>query len=580
MTLAPTFLSELLYASHKPSYECSQTVTNLLCDHLPIKAASFYSYFEETKILSLRAQTGLNYKDYRSFELPLESLAGSAITSGRPVYENNPMDSDGYRDKVLLRKHNLTKFVAFPLLAGSCIESFGENLCQKFSGVICIYPNEQHPIEHSTIDNLSKLVGEVYDFSVKTDRILLRSDIVNSTITSKDLNSFLHKVIKLLAENWWLEASSVFLHDFRNDTLYMRATTGVNTHLRLLERIYCNTDTDRMTVRCFRKQRPLTILYPDKTNPDGKYKEQVDSDKKSEVYIPIFEPTDREGQTEIAGVFRSINRVVARDDVIETCCHGWEDASILLFVAEVIGVISHLFRRADDISLNFERAMHGIFKPIKAAKTRILSVYRYEERVKKLGTPFDKFLRNSIAYIDALEWQIQKHTDREKHSKVICRKMHLYGPVLSKITSFIEDLHETYNVKKISVTRLSDHGFERIPFLRANEKALQTVFRNLVENAMKYYRKETVCKIDFSWRSDNDFVYVTVSDNGFGIEDDDSNKIFREGYRSSNAMRREPTGTGIGLSDSKAIMLEMGGDLYLTNNREPTSFVVKIQKWR
>ena len=73
----------------------------------------------------------------------------------------------------------------------------------------------------------------------------------------------------------------------------------------------------------------------------------------------------------VTGVLRSLNRVVKRNGLQEVCCHGWEDVSLLVFVAEVIGIISHLFRRTDEITLNVERSMHGINKPIKAATKKI-----------------------------------------------------------------------------------------------------------------------------------------------------------------------------------------------------------------
>lgn len=580
MPIAALLIEKLLYASHMPSYKCSQLITNTLCDCLPIKAATFYSYFEQTKLLTLRAQTGFDYSLYKSFELPLSSLAGRAVTRGLVIQKNNLILDEGFRDKILVTKYSLDSFIAFPLVAGSCIESFNNKICQTFSGVICIYPKENATISQEIINKLSLLIGEVYDYAVETDRMLMRTDIVNTSIaTSKDLNSFLNKVLTLLSEKWRLEASSVFIFDERNETLYMRATTGVDSLLPMVGRAYSKEEQDRNTVKCFLQENPITLVEPDIINPAGKYPEIVAKDKKSQIYIPIFEPTYTEKNKEIIGVFRTINRIVVRKNITETCCHGWEDASILLFVAEIIGIIRHLFRRSDEISLNFERAMHGINKPIKAAKTRLNSVYRYDVEKQRLDPPFAYYLKNSISYIDALEWQIEKHTSRDRFKKISINKTRLYGPVLSKIVAFITALYQTYNVQKIYVSRLTDYNFNKVPYLEANEKALQTVFRNLAENAMKYHKKGRTCEIKFSWMQDNKFVYVSLLDNGIGIAEKDVQKIFNEGYRSLDAMRREPTGTGIGLPDSRNIMKEMEGDLFLKNRKNPTEFVVKIKKW-
>lgn len=576
-------VEQLLMASHSSSNDCSQRVTDLLVDKLPIKAATFYSYFDRTNLLTLRAQCGFEYKDYISFELPLSSIAGSAVITGNTVREGRLIESERYRDKNLITKYTLTDIICIPIKSSTCIETYGQNICQGISGVICLYPadNDGSSFSDESLSKLSELVGKTYDYSVLTDRMLIRSDIVQSSITSKDLNSFLHKVLNLMTKKWWLEASSVFINDERNDTLYMRATTGVNTSKRMIERIYRPTDIGRNTLKCFVNEDLIAVVEPDANNIDGLYPEQVAGRKKSEIYIPIYEPLDIDSKKDKIGVLRSCNRIVARGDYRETCCHGWEDISILLFVSEVIGVIAHLYKRVDEIYLNFERAMHGINKPIKTAKVRLNSVQRYvqSKSPNPLPYPYDYFLSDSISYIDSLDWQIQKHASRDGFKAIKTERVELYGRVLSKIASFINSQHKSYNVSNIVMTSLADKNFRQLPPIRGNEKALHMVFRNIVENAMKYHSTGDVCKISFDWWNDADFLYVSIEDNGFGIDDEDIVRIFREGYRGENAMRREPTGTGIGLSDSKEIMKKLGGDIFLKSKSSPTIFVIKMVKW-
>jgi hypothetical protein len=576
-------VEQLLMASHSSSNDCSQKVTDLLVENLPIKAATFYSYFYKTELLTLRAQCGFEYKDYASFELPLLSIAGSAVTTGTTVREGGLLESKHYRDKNIVKKYNLTDIICIPIKSSTCIETYGQNICQDISGVICLYPNNNNESHFSDelLTKLSDLVGKTYDFSVLTDRMLIRADIVQSSITSKDLNSFLHKVLHLMTKKWWLEASSVFINDERNDTLYMRATTGVNTGKRMIERIYRTSDSTRYTAKCFSSEELIAVMEPDTNNTDGLYSEQVEGKKKSEIYIPIYEPLDVDSQKDKIGVLRSCNRIVARGDYKETCCHGWEDISILLFVAEVIGVIAHLYKRVDETYLNFERAMHGINKPIKTAKVRLNSLQRYVQSKNPctLPHPYDYFLSDSISYIDSLDWQIQKHASRDGFKTIKTERIELYGRVLSKIASLIKSQHKSYNVTNVVMTSLADKNFRQLPPVNGNEKALHMVFRNIVENAMKYHSSADDCKISFDWWSDADFLYVSVEDNGFGIDDEDIVKIFREGYRGENAMRREPTGTGIGLSDSKGIMKQLGGDILLKSKASPTAFVIKMVKW-
>jgi hypothetical protein len=482
-------------------------------------------------------------------------------------------ERNGYRDQRLVEKYDLKEMIALPIPEKDCVESMSGKFCQRYLGGVCIYPNDY--IDDLIIDRLSVLVGKVYSYSVTQDRVNIRKQIVNSSIRAKDLNSFLHKVLRLLSDSWGIEASSVFIHDPRNNLLIMRATTGVNSDLKLFERSYRLDERKYKTVSCFKNKKIITDT--DGKKSDHKYPEHVDSSFKSTMYIPIYEPTGSgvNGENHIAGVLRCVNRIVHRGKEQEVCHHGWEDASILLFVAEVIGGISHLFKRSDEISLNFERAMHGINKPIHTAKTRIKSTQKYMSSQNLLKAPFDNFMKDSISYLDALEWQVRKHAVRDTYKKIKTEKINLFGQVLSKILSFMDDIYKTYNVRSFSRNRID---YSSMPQVRGNEKALQVVFRNVVENALKYSLPDKKCTINLEWHQDGKYLYLSIDDFGIGISSEDSERIFDEGFRSIEAVRVEPTGTGIGLADSREIMREMGGDIELESLCNPTTFVVKREK--
>lgn len=566
----------LLDASHKESFACAQIITDILLNSLPIKACSFYSYYAETEYLSLRAQSGFAYKDYTSFELPLNTIAGRSVLSAEPIQSFDLSLENGYRDLHLIKKYQLDNIIAVPIPAGKeCVESLSGSFCQKHIGVVCIYPTEQ--IDLDLLVKITKLVGKVYSYSVIQDRIGLRKTIVNNSLRAKDLNSFLHKVLWLLSESWGIEASSVFINDPRNDLLTMRATTGVDCNLKLFERCYRTDETSYNTVLCFNTESIITRINDPKKR--HKYPEKISNSFKSIVYLPIYEPSGKgvNGENHISGVLRCVNRVVERKGISEVCHHGWEDASILLFVAEVIGVISHLFKRSDEISLNFERAMHGINKPIHTAKVRIRSTQKYMSSQNLLKAPFDNFIKDSISYLDALEWQVRKHALRDNYKKIRTQEVKLFGQVLSKMLSFMDEIHKTYNVKHLHRNKID---YDHMPTVRGDPKALQVVFRNIIENALKYTGRDKKCDISLSWEQDKDFLNISISDNGIGIQDKDSLRIFDEGFRSLDAMRIEPTGTGIGLADSREIMREMGGDIELSHNENPTTFIVKIEKYR
>ncbi len=100
---------------------------------------------------------------------------------------------------------------------------------------------------------------------------------------------------------------------------------------------------------------------------------------------------------------------------------------------------------------------------------------------------------------------------------------------------------------------------EQLPFLTADPLALESVFGNLIVNAINY----TPDGGDIRIRADADgqSVRVTVQDTGYGIPKEELNKVFEKFYRVQNEKTRHITGTGLGLSIVKGLLDGMGGSI-------------------
>jgi PAS domain S-box-containing protein len=86
---------------------------------------------------------------------------------------------------------------------------------------------------------------------------------------------------------------------------------------------------------------------------------------------------------------------------------------------------------------------------------------------------------------------------------------------------------------------------------------LRMIITNLYTNAVKY--SKTGGEINFLATIEDGNLIIEVEDNGIGIPVAEQHRIFSKIFRSSNAMREVPDGTGLGLYIAKKAVEVMGG---------------------
>jgi len=101
-------------------------------------------------------------------------------------------------------------------------------------------------------------------------------------------------------------------------------------------------------------------------------------------------------------------------------------------------------------------------------------------------------------------------------------------------------------------------------FTDGDQLLLQVAVNNLVENAVKYARKETPITIVLTEEKNN--VILQVKDEGKGIADDEKKKVFNKFYRVGNAATKGARGTGLGLYLTERILRQHNANIAVTNN--------------
>jgi len=98
-----------------------------------------------------------------------------------------------------------------------------------------------------------------------------------------------------------------------------------------------------------------------------------------------------------------------------------------------------------------------------------------------------------------------------------------------------------------------------LPELRGSDEAFARVFSNILSNAVKFSKTDSV--VHLIVRQDDVGVLVDVRDEGIGIPAEDLPHITSRFFRGSNATEMEIPGSGMGLYIIKNIVEEVGGRL-------------------
>jgi histidine kinase len=97
-------------------------------------------------------------------------------------------------------------------------------------------------------------------------------------------------------------------------------------------------------------------------------------------------------------------------------------------------------------------------------------------------------------------------------------------------------------------------------YVEADPDRVTQVVLNLVSNALRYTEENGRITIE-TGRADDNFVFVSVNDDGQGIPEDALPYLFERFYRVDPSRARSSGGSGIGLTITRHLVWAMGGNI-------------------
>lgn len=183
--------------------------------------------------------------------------------------------------------------------------------------------------------------------------------------------------------------------------------------------------------------------------------------------------------------------------------------------------------------------------------------------------------------------QIEKRTDRV--TNIILTQI---NSLLRKVANFqdvanvAEGVRENVLINKILTDITMLHENERnvdvllqLPeeniYVNGNKGQIERVFSNLAKNAVQAIPEDSQGVVVLSLSLESDIAIITVKDNGTGIPDHMTKKIFTPNFTTKNS------GTGLGLHICKSIVESHEGNIdFVTNRGEGTVFTVRLKTSR
>jgi signal transduction histidine kinase len=127
------------------------------------------------------------------------------------------------------------------------------------------------------------------------------------------------------------------------------------------------------------------------------------------------------------------------------------------------------------------------------------------------------------------------------------------------------------------MTIIYDEPVSEEIYVLADRHKFTDVFDNLISNAVKYNKKKGLVTV--TTRDAGDNFTISVTDTGYGISDDQKDKMFKKYSRLKSSSKKRVGGTGLGLYTAKMSMDQMKGTItFVTEVDKGTTFTISFQK--
>ena len=379
------------------------------------------------------------------------------------------------------------------------------------------------------------------------------------------------------------EGASFFMWDSYMNHFKLLSTTGIIniTNKNDYQKIHYQVGEGLTGEVAMVKESKIydNLDYDENSNPDyeHKFREKTCHLGKTMMIIPIFCPSKPD---EVIGVLRFINKKnQVNPNVVDY--FNDEDKEIIEYASKYLALIIDNYLGEEERNDFIAKLSHEFRSPtnfIHISSDRLLKNIENQEFI-------DHYLKSyleDISYLSKLQLQQTNTNLYISKSRINIVRAHKYSPQLYLLKNIINQCITTI----IPFARMEGVRLDNIKIdvnfpnwtLYIDNAAFTTVFYNLLTNAIKYRNPNNNFYIEIVGKETDDWLVISISDNGLGIEPANKEKIFFMGFRGNNVTKYNSDGFGIVLSVVKQIVEDFEGKISVANFQNPTMFEIKLPK--
>jgi signal transduction histidine kinase len=243
----------------------------------------------------------------------------------------------------------------------------------------------------------------------------------------------------------------------------------------------------------------------------------------------------------------------------------------VFFVLLLLGliVVRRVFKREMELAAqqrNFLLSItHELKSPLSSIKASLQTMLMRNPDADKVY----KLMSNSLSDVERL----QSLVDNILFAAKIERSEPGFLDEEVDVSTVVQQTAEKFTVNKkgVGVTKDIEQGLT----MHIDPLGFTSVVINLIENAVKYSPERS--RIDVSLKMAESCIVLKIADEGYGIPENEREKVFEKFYRIGNEDTRRAKGTGLGLYIVRRFVDIYGGSIVISSNSPSgTIFEMKL----